>query len=332
MKSEEEIYYIKERKSKMIIKYRKKPLLLEKYEILVSRLSQHSPHHSQVAFDATNCLKGYEGELAVDYYLKLLPAADYTILQDLTLKVNHQTFQMDNLILTRNAIYIVEVKNFLSSVSYHTASDTFVLNNGHRTFGTANPINQAKIQKERLRMWLSINNEPDLPIHCFAVISDSQTVLTIVGEPTENSLLLSHGEHIPWKIMELEKRYKETHNFPHQIIGYKLKNAATDFNKDILKEYSIHPNEIMPGIRCVGCNTLGMQRKGWTWKCKRCHVEDKLAAEKTINEYLLLIKPWITNKECQNFLVITSRNTCLGLLRKMPNLEFNKERYRWERK
>lgn len=316
----------------MIIKRRKKPLILEKYEILVPRLSQNSPHYRQANFDATSYQKGYEGELAVDYYLKLLPTANYIIIQDLTLRANDQTFQMDNLILTENAMYIVEVKNFLSNVSYHTLTDTFVLDNGRRTYGTKNPINQAKIQKEKLRIWLNLHNLPDIPIHCFAVISDSQTVLEVVGAPTENSKLISHGEQISWKIQAIENQYNETSNFQHQKIGYKLVNAASDFNKDILKEYPIDVSEILPGVKCAGCNILGMQQSGWTWKCPKCGIEDKFAAQKTINEYLLLIKPWITNKECKNLLGLSSRHTCLRILRKMPNLKYNKSLLRWEEK
>lgn len=315
----------------MIIKKRQKPLILQKYEILQARLPKDSPHYRQVTFDANNYKKGYEGERAVDYYLQLLSPSDFTILQDITLKTKDHTFQIDNLLVSHHAIYLIEVKNYLSRVTYHADTDTFILDNEQREFGTANPLIQVKIQKEKLRIWLQERNLPNIPIHCFVALSNSSTILEITGNPNENTKGLSHGEQIPWKITDIEEKYHKEPKHQHQKIAYKILTASTEFDKDILSIYPIHSSELLRGVRCIKCNYLGMRRKGWSWKCPSCSFEDKLAAQQSINEYLLLIKPWLTNKECKHFLGLESRHTSLRQLKKMPGLTYNQVRNRWEK-
>ncbi|WP_430790342.1 hypothetical protein VBD025_06210 [Virgibacillus flavescens] len=57
----------------------------------------------------------------------------------------------------------------------------------------------------------------------------------------------------------------------------------------------------------------------------------KDAHEKTINDYLLIVKPSITNKEARKLLMLTSRSTATRIL-KASNLTYDKYRKHWVRK
>src|SRR5690625_5566190 len=58
-----------------------------------------------------------------------------------------------------------------------------------------------------------------------------------------------------------------------------------------------------------------MVRRHKKWHCMKCGEYSKHAHLKTLSDYFLLFKPWITNKECVNFLQIHSRHVVSRLLK-----------------
>ncbi|MGJ9458109.1 nuclease-related domain-containing protein [Oceanobacillus sp. CF4.6] len=98
---------------------RPKPLILQKYEALTPRIPKNFPRLAEIQYELAKSHKGYIGEMKVDYYLSVL-AQRYTILPDVCLKVNGQTFQIDNLLITDHAIYLIEVKNYNGKIIFNT--------------------------------------------------------------------------------------------------------------------------------------------------------------------------------------------------------------------
>ncbi len=315
----------------MIIRKRQKPRLLEKFEVLHARLSTKSSHYHAIKYQKEICEKGYKGELEVDYYLNIL-ASQYTILQDISLKTNGQMFQMDNLIISSNAIYLVDVKNFSHTITFDTNLNQFTQNNGKTVSGYNHPIIQIKLQKLRLQNWLHENNFPSIPIHPFIAISSPSTIIEVDGNHNEINKIVGHGEHIPWKIMELEKEYTANQQFQHQKIGYQILNQCLEFDKNIFNDFPVQQQDILPGVRCTNCNSLNMQKLEYSWHCPKCNTNDDQAGAHSVNDYLLLFKPWITNGECKLFLRLESRHTTLRILKSTPQLEYIPKLKRWIKK
>lgn len=92
-----------------------------------------------------NLEKGFIGEQKFDEWLETLPD-NFLILNDLLLETNNTTFQIDSLVISPDAIYIFEVKNY--------EGDLIVENeNWYTTSGTEiqNPILQLKRCETLLR-------------------------------------------------------------------------------------------------------------------------------------------------------------------------------------
>lgn len=92
----------------MIYKPRKKPQELR-------MLATFNPRW-KVKQHYINLEKGYEGEIHFDALIETLEI-DALILHDLLLKLNSTTFQIDSLILTAEAIFCYEVKNYDGTMS-----------------------------------------------------------------------------------------------------------------------------------------------------------------------------------------------------------------------
>lgn len=65
----------------------------------------------------SNLRKGFEGELLFDSLTNNLES-DCLVLNNLLLKTNNQTFQIDTLIITNNLVYLCEIKNYEGDFYY----------------------------------------------------------------------------------------------------------------------------------------------------------------------------------------------------------------------
>ncbi|WP_087974147.1 nuclease-related domain-containing protein [Oceanobacillus rekensis] len=314
----------------MIIKKRTKPLLLKKYEALIPRLRKNFPALPEIQYESAKYLKGYTGEVKVDYYLSLIAEA-YTILRDVCLNLNNQTFQLDNLVITPHAIYIIEVKNYSGRVIFDTILNQFTRDDGKREVGFNHPITQVEIQQIKLQNWLEHRGLPTIPIYYLIAFSEPTTKIEVIGDQQAIAKVVTRGENIPKKIMEMESRLTEAANYQHQKIGYTLLRECKEYDKNVMAKHGIEGSDLSPGVQCPECSWLGMERIYNNWICNRCNHQSAHAHEKSLEDYLLLISPWIKNAEFRRFLNIKSKNIATRLMRK-SGLTHDKQRRRWHKK
>lgn len=317
------------RNGKLNIRKRTKPLILQKYEVLRTRLKSDFPrfHHIERAYGKT--LKGYMGEVNVDYFLQFLEP-NSTILQDVCLKVDGKSVQLDNIIISQQAIYIVEVKNYSGTIIFDTMLNQFTRDDGKNETGFSHPIAQAELQRLKLQNWLHHNGFTDIPIYYFIAISEPTTRIKVIGDTESIAKVVAHGERIPHIILDHEKKLENPNKIPHQKIGHTMLRKNIDFDRDIIQEHGIKRQDLINGVKCTNCERLGMQRTPRSWVCPKCGHKDRYAHYLAIREYLLLF-PWITNQECKNFLQVNSRHMVNKALKNV-NLTYEPAHKRWLRK
>lgn len=308
----------------MIIKKRNKNEL-DQYEALISRMRPDHPKFREVESDFARRKKGYIGERQVDYYLEDL-APEMTILQDLNLTVEGKNMQLDNLLISQHAAYIVEVKNFTGSITFDTELQQFTRDER----GFRHPIQQAELQKQRLQAWLQEMNLPPIPIYYFIAISDPSTIIKVEGNKEEIAKVVAHAAHIPNKIKQHEARGSNQQPIQHQKLGHYLMKAARKREYNLMRNYEIRPEDILPGVRCPGCGYLGMRRLYGKWQCPKCKMISIEAHKRAISDYLFLIQPTISNRECRRFLNISSKNIATKLLKK--ELVYDKTKRSWKKR
>ncbi|WP_160722447.1 nuclease-related domain-containing protein [Bacillus sp. USDA818B3_A] len=91
----------------MIFKERSEPLELK----ILRSLDRRVGLEEKEVINLQNLSKGYEGEVMFDRMTKELECPNY-LLNDLFLEWNGSKFQMDTLMITKDPIYLFEVKNF----------------------------------------------------------------------------------------------------------------------------------------------------------------------------------------------------------------------------
>ncbi|RDW21464.1 hypothetical protein CWR48_03440 [Oceanobacillus arenosus] len=314
----------------MIVKKLAKPLLLKKYEALLPRLMINSPTWLDANQEFNRRMRGYKGEIRVGYYLSGL-AQKYTILQDVCLGADGQTFQMDDLIISPHAIYIVEAKNYHGTITFDHILKQLIRHDGEKETGFAYPITQVELQHDKLQNWLHDHSSPNLPIYYFVAISEPSTIIKVIGNQQEVAEIVAHAAMIPKKIMEIEERLAASEKVQHQKIGYMIMKECTEFDLDIFAQHKITPSNLLTGVQCPECGSLGIERVHSGWICHKCQKKYAAAHKAALEDYFLLIKPWITNTECMQWLKLDSRNTATRIL-KSSNLFFNSKRRWWERK
>lgn len=309
----------------MILKRREKPSELKKLEAVVPRLrSKHSKYH-EAKRELARRRKGYLGERKVDYHLEQL-AQSFTILQDVSLTVNNQNFQIDTIVISDYALYIIEIKHISGTVTFNTNLNQFTQQDGQDEIGYRYPITQAEMAKLKLKNWLNQRNLNDISIHCIVAISDPSTIIDVKGNEEEIARIVAHGEHIPSKIIQTDKALKKhstesgKERMNHHKIGLTILKECRKSEINVLEHLNIIPRDLLPGVICPKCESLKMERIHGMWACQNCEFYSKHAHIKALNDFLLLIKPTITNQECRYWLQVNSRNIAMHLL---INAEFH---------
>src|SRR5690625_728302 len=106
-----------ESRNHMIIRQRKKPLSLQKLDALISRLPENHPKLPMLRKQAAIEQKGFNGERKLDYHLETL-SDDYSVLNNVCFSLYGKKTQIDSLIITEQAIFIIEVKSYEGIITF----------------------------------------------------------------------------------------------------------------------------------------------------------------------------------------------------------------------
>lgn len=297
------------------MKTRKKPLILQKLEALLPRLPHSNSTRPDIEQEISKRLKGYIGEQKVDYHLKRQLPSSFTILPNVLLNVHGNNFEIDTLILSNHAIYIIEVKNYSGKITFDTLLQQFTREEADTVMGYRYPITQAEMQRQHLQDWLTERNVHHIPIHYFIAISEPSTIINVVGDSERISNVVAHAEHIPKKILQLDRQLKNSSRWNKGNAIRLFSQEKQEFNFNVLERLQINRKDIIPGVQCPKCNFIGMLRKHRSWFCPKCQYISKQAHRRAISDYFLIINNSINNKECRYFLKIDSRQVATRLLK-----------------
>ncbi len=297
----------------MIVKMRTYPLKALLDEILLMRLPKNYPKYPLIHADFLREMSGYRGEQALDYYLSFLPEDEYYIFQNLRLKIEKWTFQIDFLLLTTKFALIVEAKNHKGSLYFDGKFHQLIQTANDEEKGYEDPIAQAERQKQLLAKWLKKYSLNPLPIDYIVVMSNSKAILTTDSAEVPKKVCK------PYKL--LDKIEQVECRFSKERIDLKaVKKLCKLFLKhhtpkkyDILKEYGIPIKDILTGVYCPDCKSIPMVYSKGTWYCKFCNFHSKDTHIPTLNDYFHLF-PSISVSQFKEFFHLPTRNVAQKVL------------------
>jgi Nuclease-related domain len=144
----------------MIVKKRERPVLIDQLEALLRRLPNEHPKRRQILEEYNKVMRGYRGELSLNYPLSFLLEDQYYILHDVRLFDGIHYFQMDTLIASKKFFLIIEVKNIAGTLTFNTEFPQIIRSTEEKEEAFPDPVNQVIRHRLQLENWLERNNLP----------------------------------------------------------------------------------------------------------------------------------------------------------------------------
>lgn len=112
--------------------------------------------------------RGYMGEFWVKMELGKLPKNEYMVINDIMIKNNYGTHQIDHLIISKYGIFVIEMKNYYGMITGEDYKDKWIQHLGRNKYYFKNPINQNYGHVKVLEELLNMKGNLFIPIVCFS--------------------------------------------------------------------------------------------------------------------------------------------------------------------
>lgn len=113
-------------------------------------------------------LRGYMGEFWVKIELKKLPKDKYIVLNNIMLKNNNNTYQIDHIVVSNYGIFVIEMKNYYGLIVGDEYKESWIQYLGKTKNYFKNPIHQNYGHVKALEELLNLDNKLFIPIVCFS--------------------------------------------------------------------------------------------------------------------------------------------------------------------
>lgn len=256
-----------------------------------------------------NVKAGFSGEGKVTKYLQeALLTPKFKIYRNIIL----DNTQIDVIVVTPKLICILEVKNMVGEFYFDARTKQFFRIIDGNKEGMKNPELQLQRAVKSLQARLH-RKEIDMPV-CGLIILASRAGI-VIEHPTLFPAIpidamcdaLEQLESISQKLMTNKELKKVDHIFKREVIAV--------HDKELLDRLGIERTEVIPGVRCIACSSVGMKRIYSTWVCGSCGCKDKEAHMATLQEYQLLFGREITSRGVKWWLGIDDKYLTSRLLK-----------------
>lgn len=300
----------------MIIKHRKKDREIEGLIALERRLGRENEKRQQIKEKLYNLEAGYGGECQYDKYLtEFKPRYPYAILHDVTLKHDNIYFQMDSLLITPSFIVVSEVKNIAEKIIVKSRPLQFIKEyaSGQR-MPLRSPITEVERKIHFLENWLLERNVkiPLKGLVAFAYNNEMQ-----IEEKPNMEIMFTYDVPGYLRTLTINQEILSSHEI--RSLANEIKKNHNDFNPfPMTKRFDIHPVEIVPGVICAKCSKFDMRWIKRKWKCYSCGHIGKDEHLTAIEDWFMLIKNTMTNRELRYFAQLECRHVAKHLLGNAP--------------
>lgn len=299
----------------MIVKTGSPPYNLYGLKALRLRLSAKRSREIDVKEKIRIAKAGINGERVLeDIFSKYKLNFEHTIYHGLSLKSTGK-FQIDNLFLSRQGAFILEVKNIRGRISFSEETNQLI-----RTLddGQVDAYECPSVQLERNRYlledWFHERNL-SIPIRTAVVFPNPRQHI----ENTRSHLNILFPNEVPSMLRGHESNPPVINSTTLAQLTKELLKGHSDYNPyPMCNKFRIDPAEIKSGVQCDKCGTLGMQRIFRGWGCNDCRHVSKTAHIQAITDWFMLISDTMTNRECREFLHIPNNYTASRLLSDLP--------------
>lgn len=155
-------------------------------------------------------IKGYLGEKSVATILSFLPSDKYKIINDILIKSNGRTIQIDHLVISIYGIFVIETKNYKGWITGSDNSEYWTKNMFGNKYKFYNPIKQNKAHILALNKQLGIRLNNFIPIIAFSNGADLRinTAYNVIYTTQINRLIKEYTD-IKFQETDIQKLYEK---------------------------------------------------------------------------------------------------------------------------
>lgn len=227
-------------------------------------------------------IRGFMGEFWVKLELMKLSKSDYTVLNNIMLKSNNGTHQIDHIVISKFGIFVIETKNYYGLIKGSEYSKNWTQYLGKNKFQFYNPIHQNYGHIKVLEEFLEMTEENFVSIVCFS----NQAKLSVKAKNVTQVDFLSRLIQSSYKLeivkedLQLIKTKIEANNITdRKIRNEHIKNIKLKIDDASEKSYSekcLNENEVtisteeMHYNECPQCGGKLVEKNGKYGKFIAC--------------------------------------------------------------
>jgi hypothetical protein len=205
-------------------------------------------------------------------------------------------------------LLILEVKNYRGTLSFDPKFQQVIQEvEDLKAVSLPDPILQVSMQEYKLMEWFKKKSLPFLPIEKLVVMVNQKSIIKASSNSSLVEQYVIKAPALNFRIQSLVKKYPNhilSKKELNRISSHLLKDDTPSENSQV-QQLGIKPSDIIPGVFCPGCvNTSIMERIHGGWECHRCSLLSSDAHLPALEDHALLINPFISCKEVQEFLLL----------------------------
>lgn len=207
---------------------------------------------------------GIVGELWVRIELTKLSKKDYLVLNNVMLKQNEITHQIDHIVISKFGIFVIETKNYKGLITGNEYQDKWIQHLAKKKYFFHNPIHQNYGHIETLRKVLNLQQNQFISIICFLNKTNIQIkskIPVIHIDNLKNVILSYNTQLIENDIYEIKNKLKKQNIIDKTERKNHVEKIKTTIKQNKVKE----KNNVCP--KCGGKLVERKSRYGKFFGC-----------------------------------------------------------------
>ncbi|WP_054754795.1 nuclease-related domain-containing protein [Piscibacillus salipiscarius] len=230
------------------------PIKLLRTIAYLRNLESSHPTYSNLNQDFKRSVAGMQGEKSISYYLYPIIEKDYRVFYNVRLFINGQYFEIDVLLISRNFILIIEVKNLKGRIMFDHKSGGMIQSKDGDFQTYQDPVLQISRQEALLSNWLK-ERGIHIPVKSVACFVNRHVILE-PGEHTDSRII--YGYKLPLVYERFQSEFKShpqaiSENFLYNILI--RENQPLDIK--LMNKYGLTKQDFKPGLSCIHCSKKG---------------------------------------------------------------------------
>lgn len=211
-------------------------------------------------------VKGKMGEATSSFVLHRLPKNEYVVLNNIMLRTNYGTTQIDHVVVSRYGIFVIETKNYTGLITGSRDADQWTQYFNKMKYSFKNPIHQNYGHIVALSNLLELPNKDFYNIVAFdndakLKIKDADEVINI---PRLKRVILSYKEQVlDDSLLQMYAKKIITNNVDS-------KETRKEHNQEVRNKKVTHETNVSKGI-CPRCGAKLILRDGKYGKFYGCN-------------------------------------------------------------